>query len=142
MTIIEIKNQIISHFFDNTSFDLATDAAKIQLPDELGAARDEILASVLTELEVIGMIKKVAWSAKSIWLLTQPFDSFNQTVVLSAAASEILADTINSFRDANEISGDICDKTKISEDDILNLVNICHVLLDGPISDGDLLEDE
>lgn len=136
MTIIEIKNQVISHFFDNDSFDMEVDGPKITLSEDIEGARVEVLTSVLSELETLGMIKKVAWAAKSIWLLTQPFDSFNQSITLSAGAAELIADTINSFRDANEISGDICDKTKISEPDIMNIINICHVLLDtDPLDD-------
>lgn len=131
MTIVDIKNQLISHLFDNDSFDLAQDGPKLTLSDDLEPVRPEVIASVLGELEDMKMVKKVAFGARDVWLLTQPFDSFSQTMVLSAAASEIIAETINSFRDANEIEADICDKTKISEADIINLVNICHVLLDG-----------
>lgn len=131
MTIVDIKNQLISHLFDNDSFDLAQDGPKLTLSDDLEPVRAEVVASVLGELEDMKMVKKVSFGERSVWLLTQPFDSFSQTLVLSAAASEILAETINSFRDANEIEADICDKTKITEEDLINLVNICHVLLDG-----------
>lgn len=130
MSIIEIKNQLISHFYENDSFDMSTDAEKINLDDNLISVREEVISSVLNELEIMGMIKKVAWMTKSIWLLTQSFETFNQSVILNATSSEIIADTINSFRHANEISGDTCDKTKISETDILNLVNICHLFLE------------
>jgi hypothetical protein len=130
MSIIEIKNQLISHFYDNDSFTVSPDSPdiqKIQLDDNLSHVKDDIIASVLSELETMGMIKKVS---AQVWLLTQSFDTFNQSVILSANSSEIIADTINSFRDANEISGDVCDKTKIVEADIMNLVNICHALLE------------
>lgn len=138
MTIIEIKNQIISHFFDSDSFDMEVDGPKIALPEDMEPAREEILSSVLAEVESTGMIKKVARGVKSIWLMTQPFDSFSQSVVLSAGLCELLADTINSFREANEISADLCDKTKIGEADISNLISICHVLLDSdPIPDDE-----
>lgn len=131
MSIIEIKNQLISHFYDNDTFDILVDSNKIELDDSLLSVRQQVVSTVLGELETMGMIKKVSQGERTIWMLTQSFDTFNQTVVLSASSSEIIADTINSFRDANEISGDVCDKTRISEADILNLVNICHVLLEG-----------
>lgn len=137
MSIIEIKNQLISHFYDNDSFDLLDDVDKIRLDDKLLIVKQQVVSSVLAELETMGMIKKVSEGERTVWLLTQSFDTFNQSVVLSAASSEIIADTINSFRDANEISGDICDKTRINESDILNLVNICHVLLEGETKTDD-----
>lgn len=127
MTITDIKNQLISHFYDNSSFDMEVDSAKINLDDELNKVRAEVISTVLGELVDLGMIKKVA---RETWLLTQPFDSFSQTVVLSASASEVIADTINSFRDANDITGDLCDKTKIKEEDVMNLINILHSLLE------------
>ena len=130
MSIIEIKNQLISHFYDNDSFTVSEDSPdlqKIQLDDNLNYIKGDVVSSVLLELETMGMVKKVS---AGVWLLTQSFDTFSQSVILSANSSEIIADTINSFRDANEITGDVCDKTKIVESDIMNLVNICHVLLE------------
>lgn len=136
MTIVDIKNQLISHYFDNDSFDLAEDGPKLTLSDDLEAARPHVVTSVLDELEEMKMVKRI--KGTDVWLLTQSFDSFNQTVVLSAAASEILADTINWFREENEIEADLVDKTKLTEHDIMNLVNICHVLLD----DGDEIDED
>lgn len=141
MTIIEIKNQLISHFYDKNVFDMEADEKKIQLADDLESVRKELIGTVLAELSAIGMVKKIESPAKTIWLLTQSFESFNQSVVLSAAASEIIGDTINQFREANDLAGDLCDKTKITESDLLNLVNICHVLLEsGPDDFGEDFE--
>ncbi len=130
MTIVEIKNQLISHFYENNVFNMETDGPKINLSDDLESVRKEVINTVLLELASVNVVKKVESAEKSVWLLTQSFDSFNQSVVLSAAASEIIADTINDFRDANDIPGDTCDKTKITEADIMNLINICHALLE------------
>ncbi len=87
------------------------------------------------------MIKKIESPEKSVWLLTQSFQSFSQSVVISAAASEIIGDTINQFREANDVDEDLVDKTKITEADLLNLVNICHVLLESEPDDFDDMED-
>ncbi len=137
MTIIEIKNQLISHFYDKNVFDVETDSPKIQLSDELESVRKEVIESVLAELAASGMVKQVASAQKNVWLLTQSFDTFNQTVVLSAAASEVIGDTINQFREVNDIPGDTCDKTKITEADIMNLINILHVLIESDLDDED-----
>lgn len=142
MTIVEIKNQLISHFYDKNVFDMEVDGPKIRLSDDLETVRQEVINTVLTELQSVNVVKKVESAAKSVWLLTQSFDSFNQSVVLSAGASEVIADTINDFRDANDIPGDTCDKTKITEADIMNLINICHALLESGADDFDNDEDE
>lgn len=142
MTIVEIKNQLISHFYDKNVFDMDEDGPKIRLSDDLEGVRKEVINTVLAELASVNVVKRVDSSTKSVWLLTQSFDSFNQSVVLSAAASEIIADTINDFRDANDIPGDTCDKTKIMEADIMNLINICHALLESGADDFDDEDDE
>jgi hypothetical protein len=130
MTIVEIKNQLISHFYEQTVFDMETDGPKINLSEDLEGSRREVIATVLAELAARGMVVKVESPDKSVWILTQSFDSFSQQVVIGAACAEAIAETINDFRDANEIPGDLADKTKISETDIMNLVNIIYVLLD------------
>jgi hypothetical protein len=116
---------------------METDGPKIRLSDDLESVRKEVINTVLLELASMSVIKKIESAEKSIWILTQSFDSFNQSVVLSAGASEVIADTINDFREANDIPGDTCDKTKITEMDIMNLVNICHALLESGSDDFD-----
>lgn len=135
MTIIEIKNQLISHFYDKNVFDMEVDAPKIRLSDELEPVRKEVIETVLYDLMAANLTRKVQSAQRSVWLLTQPFDSFNQSVIISASAAEIISDTINDFRDVNDIPGDLCDKTKIVEADIMNLINIVHVLLDSDPDD-------
>jgi hypothetical protein len=130
MTIVEIKNQLISHFYEQTVFDMETDGPKINLPEELNGSRREVISTVLADLASRGMVIRVDSPDKSIWLLTQSFDSFNQQIVIGAACAEAISETINDFRDANEIPGDLSDKTKITEADIMNLINIIYVLLD------------
>jgi hypothetical protein len=129
MTIVEIKNQIIGHFYEHDSFNLESDGPKIELSDDLSPSRVEVLRAVLADLEALTMIKRVASGANEIWILAQSFGSFNQSVVISAPVGEAICDQINWFRDANDIGGDIPDKTKITEADILNLCNIIEVIL-------------
>ncbi len=137
MTIVEIKNQLITHFYDNDSFDLDTDGKKIQIDDEMESMRSATIRAILGDLESSGIVKCIESSEKTIWILVQSFHTFTQSVTISAASAEIIGDTINMFRDANDINGDVCDKMKITESDILNLVNICHVLLESEPIDFD-----
>lgn len=130
MTIIEIKNQLISHFYDHESFSMDDDGPKIRLSEDLEKVREAVIETVLYDLAASNLVRKVHSAEKSVWLLTQSFDSFSQTVHLSAPAAEMIADIINDFRDINDIPGDMCDKTKIIEADLVNLVNIIHVLLE------------
>lgn len=141
MTIVEIKNQVLTHFFNNTIFSLSSDSQKIELDDDLKPLTEEVVRTVLVDLENLGLIKKVASAQKEIWILTQSLTAFNQNVTITAATAEMISDTINSFREANEISGDISDKTKITEADIINLVNISHIMAETPLDDEEFEDD-
>lgn len=141
MTIVEIKNQVLTHFFNNTIFSLSSDSQKIELDDDLKPLTEEVVRTVLVDLENLGLIKKVASAQKEIWILTQSLTAFNQNVTITAATAEMISDTINSFREANEISGDISDKTKITEADIINLVNISHIMAETPLDDEESEDD-
>lgn len=142
MTIVEIKNQLLSHFFENTVFNMSSHIDKIELTEEISPMKSEIVRTVLNELELLGLVRKVASSNNEVWILVQSLHSFHQNLSISAATAEIIADTINSFREANEIDGDTCDKTKITESDILNLVNISHIMAESPSLDQEQEEDE
>ena len=61
--------------------------------------------------------------------MTQSFESLSQAVTITAPVGEAICETINAFREANDIGGDAPDKTKIVESDLMNLVNIIQVLL-------------
>lgn len=142
MTIIEIKNQLISHFYDQQSFCMQDDGPKISLSEDLEKVREQVIETALQDLAAANLVRKIQSADKSVWLLTQSFESFNQTVVLSAPAAEIIADMINDFREINDIPGDTCDKTRIVEADLMNLVNIIHVLLENDEAPADFEEDE
>ncbi len=138
MTIVEIKNQIMGHFYEHDAFILETDGPKVELSDDINDMRRELLIAVLGELEASGIVKRVTSGAADVWVLTQSFESLNQSVVVSAPIGEAICETINSFREANGIAGDAPDKTKITQDDLMNLVNIIQVLLQS----GDEIFDE
>lgn len=137
MTIVEIKNQIIGHFYEKDSFNLQEDGPKIELSEDLEPIRAETLRSVLSDLEALNMVKRVAGGANEVWILTQSFESFNQAVIITAPVGEAICDQINWFREANGIQGDAPDKTKITETDIMNLVNIIEVILQDGANDLD-----
>ena len=129
MTIVEIKNQIITHFGDKNSFNIETDGGKIELSEDLASFRADVIKAVMTDLEGVGMIKRIA-TTQDLWVLTQSFGSFSQNVTISAGVGEVIADQINWFREGNDITDDVCDKTNITESDLLMLCNIIVSILE------------
>lgn len=143
MNIIYVKNLLLSFFLENDYFDMDIHSEGILLGKELDDLKKDLLRTALTDLESTGMLKKILSKKKECWFLTRDLNSFHQSVVLSPNTIEYIANTINSFREANSIIGNACDKTKITETDILGLVSICHSLADNEISrDIEGFEDE
>jgi len=131
MTITEVKNQLISHFQSNSVLTLDSVSFKsIELDKETENLREQVIRAALEELETIGMVKKLVNPTGDAWILTQSFGSFTQQVTLSPHCAEWLANTLNQFREANEMDGDECDKTRITEKDIVNLLEILHTILE------------
>lgn len=138
MTIVDVKNQLISHFFTKDIF-TPDDFTSIKLDEASDEYRDELISAALGELERGGVLFKVSSSTKTAYVLSQNLGSFTQQVTLSPGAAEAIAETVNPFRIANEEAEwmQVCDKTNINELDVLNLINIIHFLLDNEQDDAE-----
>lgn len=132
MTLSEIRNQILGHFVTNDHFSIEDDAGKITLPDSLVPSRDEIIALALSDLEKIDVVAKIG---QDKWILRTPLISIRQNIQISGQTAELIADFINTYRDANGIKGDVCNKLDINERDLLNFLQIAHSLLNGETDD-------
>lgn len=127
MTITDIKNQILSFFSNEDMFVLdGPEAKQIELNDKSEPYREELLRSALVELEIAGIVKRVSSPESTAWILVKSFGSFTQQVTLSPYTIEWIANTINSYLAANDKTEDICDKSNITEKDIVNLLHILH----------------
>ncbi len=129
MTLVDIKNALFSHFLTETTFNLKEDISSIQLDtsglDEAFLTHKETLfAAALDDYVKSGVLILVA---DGLYLLTQPINTFNQSVVLSPIAAEMVADLVNIFA---EDEGYTANKMALTSDDISTLCHFCHALLD------------
>lgn len=125
MTILTVKNQLVTHFLQHDTFDFSRHALDIEFDKEVVGFREEMVHAACVELEQLGLIKKVVSDSreKQIWVLVQPLVAAQQSVVLGPLVSEIIGNVINHYNEIEELD-ERCDKTKISELDILRLVQI------------------
>lgn len=131
MTILDIKNQLVTHFFNSDVFAIGgQEASTIKFSDDLAPFRDQALRAALLELELAGIVKKLGNPDGDAWVLHQSFGSVPQTVVISPQCAEWLGNTINGFREAHDLDEDACDKTRITENDIVNLLSILHQVME------------
>lgn len=125
MTILTIKNQLLTHFMSHDTFDFSRHALELEFDKELAGFREQMVTAACEELEKMGLVKKMLAndSAKEIWVLVQPLAAFQQQVIISPITANMVALTVNHHNEMDEIEGR-CDMTKIDEADILRLVQI------------------
>lgn len=134
MTVIEVRNKILEHFLTESYFCDKEHLEKLNLGSYFKNKSDLAAAMVLEalrDLEAAKLIRKCLAGGFVFWVLEQPLASYPQTVTLSIPTITMIADTINKYRDSCNITGDVCDKTKIKEEDIQNLVYIIMNLMKG-----------
>lgn len=139
MTINEIQGQLIGYFLSSDHFNLEEDFTKIYLSEnkeedeKLLPLKKEVIKKAFLGLETSEIVSRIEIkNTQTIsWFLIKPINSFTQTVSISPQLAYNISSTINSFIDASEmIVTEKSDPLKITEDDIVNLLNICHITLE------------
>ncbi len=132
MTLVDIKNILFSHFLTETTFSLKDDLAPIKLEgkkiDEVVVANKEALFRAgLDDFVRTGVLVK---ATDDLYILTQPIDSFSQTITLAPIVAEMVGDLINDVGQELGMTNHLANKLSITSDDIGAICQICHVLLD------------
>jgi len=125
MTILSVKNQLITHFLSNDVFEFSKHWTQIELDKEVVGFREDLIRSACQELEDLKIIQKLKAedSMKEIWILVKPINTMVQSVTVGPLVSTLLADIINSYNKIEKISAET-DKTNLQEGDLLRLVEI------------------
>lgn len=124
MTILGVKNQLITHFLQKDTFEFKKhDLISVQFDKETADFREELTELALADLEQLNIVRKVVNDDRTMWVLIQPIHSFQQQVTVGPLVAEVMANTINFVNEMEHVDL-LCDKTKIDEGDILRLVKI------------------
>jgi hypothetical protein len=158
MTIISIQNVLFNHFLHSdtlifsrdldglelksTNDDSDTEATEpksakqsldqdAELDETLFISRNKaaLITLALKEMQESGLVKPVT-TELDFWLLVRPLNQIAQTVSISAPTADMIAEIVNSYREANNVEGGMISKLAIDEGDINNLCAICLDLLD------------
>ena len=133
MTLLEIKNLLISHFISSATFNIEDDLESIKLSDDEKGGdfvnhKGEIVKFALKELEKAGLVAEVS---PGIFVLQQPLTNLPQSVVISPFTALMIADLVNQWM---KISGEqkktgyVVNKMQITNQDIVKLCSICHTI--------------
>ncbi len=130
MTIVDIRNQIISHFFTNDTFSLKFDISKIQVGENQEPCKETLIYQVFAGLQSQDAVTIIQDVNDTIFVLNDSFANSTQTLTISGVTANAVGEAINQYRDAVGIEDNACNKLSITEKDILNLCIICGDLLE------------
>lgn len=134
MTLVDIKNALLSHFLTCPTFNLGDDMDVIKIDrkeagNDFVAHKEEIVRYSLNELAKVGVVAQVS---ENLYILTQSLNSMSQTIVLTPVTALMLADLVNGFtRQTGEQkeTGYVVNKMAVTDYDISTLCRICHTML-------------
>lgn len=140
MTIVDIRNQIISHFFTSDTFSLKFDISKITVGKNQEDCKDSLVYQVMRGLEQQGALSIVSDVTDTIFVLNDSFSNSTQDLRISGMVANAIGEAINQYREAMGDEEHACNKLSITERDILNLCIICGDLLESDFQE--LTDDE
>jgi len=140
MTLVDIKNSLLSHFLNSSTFNLESDLNSIKVNrkedgDELVDNKVEVIRYALDDLVRLGLVAKVK---DGLYVLVSPLNQMNQTVVINPVTAMMICDMVNSWTtDTGEMkeTGYVVNKLAITDRDIAALCHICHVMLSNDMDD-------
>lgn len=141
MTLLQVKNQLITFFFGHHTFEFKKHQLEIEFDKESADFRAPLIQEALADLEKLGIVRKMvvnkddALAERESWILTQPIHSFTQNVMIGPLVAERVANAIN-FVNGMEGIDIVCDKMKLDERDIFRLVDIVEEMIEEVAEDS------
>ena len=146
LTIVDIKNALLSHFLSCSTFGVPDDLALIKIDIKDGGPdfiehKESIVRYGLDELVKVGLLAQIKSGPKStLYVLNQPLNQLNQTTVITPITALMLADLVNGFTKQTgeqKETGYVVNKLSITDYDIATLCRICHTMLSTDGSNND-----
>ena len=126
MTLLDIRNQLFTHFCERDTFS-TSDFSKIKIEKDMEDKRDILIRAALKEMVELGVSCP---AGDSFWILSSPVSGAGQSVQLSMRISEVIAATIETSLTAREIEHEDVDRFNLHEGHIWQLIEIINDLLE------------
>lgn len=141
-TLVDIKNHLFSHFLTDPVFRIKTDVASIkldkkQLGKELVGQEEDLFRAALEDFKRVNIVSELGATGSGVYILTQPLNTFNQTVTITPMTAEMIADLING--PGRVLTGNkryTANKLGLTDSDLQMVVSMCHMLLDEGFDGG------
>lgn len=126
MTLLDINNQLVDFFLNEEKFSLTDNIKDIHIPETYTEYTRNIIVAGLDNLVNNGMLIKLN---DDLYILKQPINSFNQSVILSPNIASAITDKVNMLSTEDD-EEDTCNVLNITEEDIIKLLIIIDTLLE------------
>lgn len=127
MTLQDIRSQLIIHLSDKDTFGI-NEIDSVHVAKELTEHKEVAIRTVLAGMVEDGIVKPLG---DNMWILAISSSNMVQTIQLSMETCLTIAELQETFFEANDMEYDEVNPLKITERDIVVLINIMNDLLDG-----------
>lgn len=127
MTLQNIRLQLIRHFCDKDTLS-SNEFDEFKVDNSLLGIKTDLIQAALVELREMGICREVV--VGKIWMLTNPIENMRQELTLSLPVCVLLADTIETFFQANNMKYEKINPFNISEAHIITVIQILGDILD------------
>jgi predicted deacylase len=132
MTLIDIRNQLVSCLSKQSIFIMKDDKNRIKIDPKIEECRESLITAAFEAIEEVGLAKSLKDESgeKTLgWILTADLELHSQTLTISGEVANAIAETINTFLASHGMIEDKCNKLSINENDLMALVSILNDML-------------
>ena len=133
MTLLDVKNLLITFFIENDSFSVQSNLDDIT-PESgnedslFETLKEGYVRTALKELEKDGIILPVDITTGT-YILIKPIGQYSQKVEIGPYTAELIGQIVNSVVRVTNDTDEACDKLAICERDIRNVIQLCHTFM-------------
>ena len=124
MTVLDASNNLYEWYQSHDSFEMNKDIRKVVpiMEDEEETTCAFKLA--LASLEEQGMLASMDHGDKRFYILSKPYDAYNQQVDLNSWTTRWMSGEINEFCEIIGDNTDLCVAANVSDKDVRNMIHI------------------
>lgn len=131
MTLVEIRNQLITQFLKSDTLSLKYLTSKIKVSKNQEKIKENLIKSVLDDMVEDGFCNRINGAEDDfVYVSSVPFGTHGQNVNISYSTAEIIATILEQYAASRKIDDLTVNKLELKESDLLNLCIVCAQLLE------------
>lgn len=128
MNILESTEKLWKYFLENDTFIYPDDYSKLLIVDDKEDSAKAAIYLALNKLKESKLINSIKIKTKEYYILEKSFQSFNQTLEISAATVKSIYEIIQKYCEFTGDNSSLPDILNIKDKDIQNLLLIFYAI--------------